>query len=618
MTLEYSHRNRGIIPGSTAPHAGLTAEMIRQLHQMISDGTTPEWLIGETEVEVTEGAVWDVQIDLEGEKATFHITVPPGGTAYVRGELTASDTLTTLDPGVYTVTSSATATALGLPPYGGTLTLADFGPARLFANYTAVDRKFWSFGNKDTGTWVSWRELATTASIPDPYWKGSTQLPTDANLETLPPGVYTIWGAAEAAALGLPGSGVLTVANYGTGDGAGYLTLETHQGQAAIKYITRRGAWGISPWRRFAMADEIRQPEAPRGMRTAPLALTLGGGGADAPVSQSVRFPVHYAAPITRWRVHIQNINPRFAVPRTGAVSFTGLWIGDQQGTNGHFTAAPQRIADAFTTPADGSAWVSRWQTAPIGSGARKLLSFGYTAPSAPWQLVGGCWTTSAPGDASATAPSVTARQNAPFSIWIEAETYAQTPVIAAAGDSLSCGVGATLPVHDSPISVYARAHGALPVHYAASGDAMSASVDSSHFKWTQYADTDSPDSILWCMGSNDAFGSGRTLAEMQARHAAYGEVLASITPNLYAATITPRTNDASTQESVRRAYNTWLATHPNGIRDLFDFAGAISGDDETIDPAFDADGIHLTTAGYAAEADAIVRPICAPAPSYA
>ena len=41
--------------------------------------------------------------------------------------------------------------------------------------------------------------------------------------------------------------------------------------------------------------------------------------------------------------------------------------------------------------------------------------------------------------------------------------------------------------------------------------------------------------------------------------------------------------------------------------------AAAISTDDDTITPAYDSgDGIHLTTAGYTALANAITRPITA------
>ena len=65
--------------------------------------------------------------------------------------------------------------------------------------------------------------------------------------------------------------------------------------------------------------------------------------------------------------------------------------------------------------------------------------------------------------------------------------------------------------------------------------------------------------------------------------------------------------------EQVRRDYNTWLSTQTGPARDLFGFGTAVSADDETLRPEFDADGIHLNAAGYAAQVAAINRPITSP-----
>ena len=45
-------------------------------------------------------------------------------------------------------------------------------------------------------------------------------------------------------------------------------------------------------------------------------------------------------------------------------------------------------------------------------------------------------------------------------------------------------------------------------------------------------------------------------------------------------------------------------------FRDVFDFADAVALPDGTLDPAVDADGTHVNTAGHARLAAAVDRPI--------
>lgn len=449
------------------------------------------------------------------------------------------------------------------------------------------------------------------------YYKGASPLATTTDLDTLGSGIYTVWSASAATTLGLPGAagGVLVVHRFGTETGI----MAYHTGGIPVRTFTRyRGSTGwAAEWTEDPGTELVAQmvadavaaaPKSASGFKNIPLALTLGTGGANAALTANTRFPMRYSAPVTRWRVHISNVNPRFGLVR-GAADFTGLWYGAHAG-NGAFTAAPTQISGAFSLAADGTEWVSPWVSHPLGGGAEYLLSFGYTAAAAPWALVGGSWTNATASNASVTAPTMTRSATAPFNVWVEAETYATTPVIAAFGDSLTAGVGATLPIHESPVSVYARDRGALPVHYAASGESMGSSVDGAAMKWVRWADLDKADAVLLAMGSNDVF-AGATLADLQSLHAQMVTLLEKhVSPVVYGATITPRTSVTGAAEDVRRTYNTWLATLPNGTRDLFDFAAAVSSDNEALTPAYDADGIHLTTAGYAAERAAISRPI--------
>lgn len=286
---------------------------------------------------------------------------------------------------------------------------------------------------------------------------------------------------------------------------------------------------------------------------------------------------------------------------------------------NGNYKATPSRIHGAFTSPADGSEWVSPWINRPLAAGTEYLLSYGFTAAAGQefYYHVGRSWGTATAADANAvTGPPGTGLPL--FDVWIEAETPATTPTVASIGDSISCGVGATNPVRDSWLSMYARGRGALPVHYGGSGDALSTSTDATWQKWTRWASLARPDAVIFALGSNDIF-TGSTLAQTQAGFATVAALVRErISPNIYLATVTPRTNVTGVQEDVRRQYNTWLRTLPGGARDVFEYGEAVSTDDETITPAYDADGLHFTTAGYEAMASAISRPITTPPVMYA
>lgn len=356
------------------------------------------------------------------------------------------------------------------------------------------------------------------------------------------------------------------------------------------------------------------------GLKVVPLQLTLGSATqADAALTGTRRYLMKWNAPIQRVRVNIQNVHPSSGTLRTGAVDFTGLWVG-KHASNGAFTAAPTQVATAFSTPADGSKWVSKWFNLDQTPGVEDLLSFGYTASNGTvFQIGGSGWKTDAPADASATNPAgMTADGSMPFYIWLEAETYATTPHIAVFGDSLSSGVSAG-GVNYSMLSQYCWGKKALPTHYSNSGDTMQSwAGDLNSFKWKVFDGLAKPDALIWAMGSNDLFADPITLAQAQGYfNTLYPQMLSRVSQNIYLANITPRTAVTGANEVKRRDYNTWLTGLPNGARDLFNFRDAVSADDETLMPAYDADGVHMNAAGYAAEAATITRPVTTPPVMY-
>ena len=343
------------------------------------------------------------------------------------------------------------------------------------------------------------------------------------------------------------------------------------------------------------------------GFKTVPVALTVGGGVHNYPATQGgVRIPVNFGATIKRWRLHIRNINPRQGEPGAGNVTISSVYIG-RHGGNGTVSGGNTLVGGAMSS-SSGSDMVTPWSASVIDASYEYLISYGWTSTAQPKQVVGGGYTTTTVDGAFSNAEPTTRSVNLPLDVWIEAEVEADVPVIAGFGDSLTSGVGAVLPVFNSWLSAYCRTQKAIPVHYSASGDTMAGWSDPEHYKWTRWEEFTRPDAVVHAMGSNDVFG-GASLAEMQSRFRATTAILAEkVTPVIHAATIMPREGSQwDPMEQVRRNYNSWLAGR---TRDLHDFVGAVSLDDETLIDSIDADGIHLTAAGYQAVAGAITTPL--------
>lgn len=415
-----------------------------------------------------------------------------------------------------------------------------------------------------------------------------------------------------------PEFGRLEVFRYGS---SSQTQVWTSADLGSTTYKRYGGSTGWTPWERIDAAGVLAAAEGyadtitagtptPGAHKTVPLALTVGGGAATFTMTTgAARLPISYAAPVTRFKVHVRNFNPRWPNVYAGAVSLTGLWVGEHDGA-GKFVGTPTRVAVAASTPSDGTEWTSEWVTYPLDPGKKYLLAYGWTATAATQTVVGGGWTTPAPADATSSNAALTRRGTMPLDLWLEAETPASTPVIAALGDSLSAGVGATLPVYDSVISQYARARGALPVHYAMSGTDAGAWTSPSDHKWTRWDGYGlaRPDAVLVSMGNNDAF-TGSSLAKLQSDYTTLVSLAKTkLSPNLYATTLLPREGVTGAPEDTRRAFNAWLTgtTGRRLARDVVNIVPVVSTDDETLIDALDADGIHLKTAGYTAVKDAL------------
>jgi len=538
---------------------------------------------------------------------------------WTRTGLTSGANLDALiTPGAYPVTSFATADSLtpDLPALGA-------GIFEVFQLGTNVVQR-WSLTGGAPNTvhqreytgaaWTTWRRTD------NPQWEKVGNLTVGTDVHTLASGIYQVFSSSLATSLGLPvaSGGVLEMFVVSA---ANVLRFTTFSGE--VWQQEKSGTW--TAWHRLdASAIKIPKENGPgSGFKVLPLCVTVPStGSTNVATARQERHMMCWAAPITRWKVHVRNFDYRLNTALTGTVTLTGVYFGEHDMTTTPTFAfkaspAPALIASGVTL-VDGAEWVSPWIATPLEADKEYLLSLGFTAASGQqfYIQVGSVGTDAVNTNAGiTTAPTGTG--SATLDVWIEAETYATTPSIAFLDDSTGSGVGATYTLRDSWPSKYCRARKALPVHYTASGESYAAYSNTAYGKWTRWQTLDKPDALIAGLGNNDIF-QGADLATTQARVLAVIPELKKITStNFYWATVMPRTSVTGAQETVRRDFNTWMRTLPHGARDCFEVSAAVSLDDETLNPAYDADGVHLNTAGYEAAKDAINRPVTTPPVQY-
>ena len=147
---------------------------------------------------------------------------------------------------------------------------------------------------------------------------------------------------------------------------------------------------------------------------------------------------------------------------------------------------------------------------------------------------------------------------------------------------------------------------------------------DTDSYKWTRWEHLDRADVVLWAMGHNDVY-RGRTLEQMQSDfNICYPFITARVARQVVGATVTTRNSPADpAMHDVRHAWNAWMEGQDYNmsdgrIREVFDFDSVIDAGNDTIKPEYDSgDHLHLNTAGYLAEANAMNRTILSPAVAY-
>lgn len=338
-----------------------------------------------------------------------------------------------------------------------------------------------------------------------------------------------------------------------------------------------------------------------------PLSLTAGQGdilssGADL-TGRKLVVPMLWGSQVTRFRVHMRNINPRTGTQGTD-IPVTISRLG--KSTAGVLSETVDLNFSGAVT--GGTDYVTPWIEQPLGAGTEYGLEFSYTGQSTDkiLQCSGGSYVIPNSG-----APWV--RRSTPFHIWIEAEVPSSTRVYTFIGDSLTVGLNSsadrtgTLPMFDSWPSKLSRMQGALPIIYAASGDtAQSWITDSSAYKVTLWDNGFAKGDVLFQnMGSNDVF-AGVSLDTLKTRSSDIINLMRSrLNENakIITTSILPRNTVGGSEptEVTRRELNTWLSSTPSPV-DAYkhiNFINVISTDDDNIPTEIALDGIHPNASGY-------------------
>lgn len=327
----------------------------------------------------------------------------------------------------------------------------------------------------------------------------------------------------------------------------------------------------------------------------------------------TARYPVKFAAPVTRFKVHIRNYSYGDATGYTGNVALTGLWWGEGRYNldsylDGAFTAAPTQINGASTISGT-TEWVSGWITVNADAGTDHLLSLGWsTSTGAPTNIVSSWtrrWVSTSAANASQQAPTVTGSDGpgAPFDIWLECEIPASTPVVAFIGDSITVG-----NMYDQSFPTrYGQAHRAWPVVFGHFGGRLSDWGTGSTDRWTRFGSVAADAVVLMC-GINDV-GADATLNDLKNRfNNVRARIVTYLGTRIFVATLLPTNGDTTSggRETVRANYNAWLKFMRSGINGTLDTARTVSATSSTLTTAYTWDGTHLSADGAVQVAAAI------------
>lgn len=345
----------------------------------------------------------------------------------------------------------------------------------------------------------------------------------------------------------------------------------------------------------------------------------------DASATRHVRVPVKLPVGVGLWDLTFKNFNEQTAT-NFGDLDFADVYIGKAQvGTFGQLTTQFDGPPTNLGKPAvSGSGATRRYTITGISfayePNAEYLLSYGYTNPNAEavHMGIGGSWLGTDPSMTGRYDPPVSNAwsPNTPLDVYLTLKVPAEVPVYAYLGSSSETGLGSNHPLRDVWGWKHAEANGALPVLLGHSGSTIQAWSSASRYVWAKLASTfDKVDATYMAAGSNDVY-LGRTLAQMKADATALAQLIRlHLSAAIINVNVFPRRTESAEVRAVRKAWNEYLNTMPDGASGALDRVRAVSTDAELMRPELDSgDGTHLTAQGQtflaaAAVAFAVLMP---------
>ena len=428
--------------------------------------------------------------------------------------------------------------------------------------------------NQSTTGWYDWKLV---------YPEYFERLSGDVDLNTLKtPNTYGV--AINSGVSNLP---------EGEKNTAGVLEVLTTGTRAVQRFIT----WGINPkiyirnqstttnwygWHRQIGEEDIEKLSSggSPGLKTS--AMTLTAHSLLDGVPGRYRILAQVTAPVTRFRIHIES--RRMVSETTRDFTLNNVYIGRHVG-NGIVTDL-KTLKTGSTNISGTSEWVSDWIKYDLTS--EVLVDFDVSGSNLLKYYAGGYVY-----EAGAWKPTTIVSA----AVWLELETYSETPVVAMIGDSTGAGQGAEWAIHESALHMAARKHHFIPMNYSYPGSSMGSMNNIEHHIYKRWAGLSKPDSVIIQAGSNDIH-AGNPIDELKTRFRNISKLAEGISPVVIATTVKARYPDSGDFQGTLDEYNQWIRTQPYESRDYLDFYQAVSPNGGTL-LADKADAAHLNTSGH-------------------
>lgn len=497
--------------------------------------------------------------------------------------------LTQLDIGSHGVASTTIANNLGLPFTQGTLLVSRINTGKTIigiANSAGVQSHEMWVTSINSGEIAPWNKVFPV--VGDSMFHGVIPSNTQSIIE-LADGEWGSASTTTANQIGLPGTlGTLKILPIANGKTLMFVAQASGAQKSAL-FISSISGGVVAPWTEVGAGGggtTVVSGGGEPGLKT--VGMTLTAGSALDGEAGRVRVLAQLTAPVTRWRIHIESRRMVFSTMRDFTLGDVSVGKHDGNG----LISGTTLLKSGNATIAGSGEWVSRWLTNDLSQETLIDLTVSgsnlYSYQAAAWRLDGTTWKQ---------------ETNIPVAVWLEVETYQQTPVVAMIGDSTGAGQGADRPVHESALHIAGRNHGFIPMNMSYPGSTMESMTDPEHHIYKRWEHLAKPDSVIIQAGSNDIHG-GTSTNVLRQRLDALSNLALDFSPVVLGATVKARYPNSGTYQTALATHNAYVKTQPAGIRGFLDFYQALSPNG-TVAAGDAADAAHLTTAGHTKMANA-------------